>query len=208
MKTSETISAIATAFATAQAELKNAPFDRENPHYKSRYATLASVRDTVAPVLSKQGLAVIQTTDIVDGTWCVLTRLMHKSGEWIESVYPFNLDKPQAMGSALTYARRYALSSICGIASEEDDDGNEGNKGDAPKAMPSANGTQGASKSATRGEYDTFIKAIRNATGLAALDRWENENLGAIDKLSPDWVDELRVEFGDKKSELSKAGAM
>lgn len=208
MKTSDKIDLLSTDYALAQLELKNASFDKINPHFKSRYATLAQVRDTTAPVLAKHGLAVIQVTDMVDGALMLITRLVHKSGQWIEGVYPIAIGKPQEMGSALTYGRRYSLSGICGIASEEDDDGNEGGKSDAPKAMPSANGTQGASKAATRAEYDGFIKSIRNSTSVTALEKWKNENLGAIDLLPPDWIDELRVEFVDKKSELTKMGVL
>jgi hypothetical protein len=208
MKTSEIIDLLSADYALAQLELKNATFDKINPHFKSKYATLAQVRDTTAPVLAKHGLAIIQVTDMIDGALFLVTRLVHKSGQWIEGLYPIAIGKPQEMGSALTYGRRYSLAGVCGIASEEDDDGNEGSKGEAPKVMPSANGTYGASKAATRGDYNAFITAIRNSTGVAALEKWKNENLGAIDKLSPEWVDELRIEYVDRKSELEKAGHM
>jgi ERF superfamily len=208
MRTSETTNEIAKALSLAQGELKNAAFDSKNPHFGNRYASLSSVRDAVIPSLSKQGIALVQATDCVDGMWTVVTRLIHSSGQWIESVYPFNLDKPQAMGSALSYARRYSLSAITGIASEEDDDGNEGQKGESPKVMPSSNGTQGASKAAVRPDYDGFIKEIRNAASVSALEKWKTESLGAIDKLPPDWVDELRVEFMDRKAELNKEGKL
>lgn len=113
------------ALAKAQAELKNATLNKVNPHFKSRYADLAGIRDTVTPVLSKHGLSIVQFTTVNQYGFCLVTRLMHESGQYIEGRYPLPelLDKPQAMGSAVTYARRYTLSAMCGIAAEEDDDG-------------------------------------------------------------------------------------
>lgn len=208
MKTSEKIDLFSKAYVAAQADLKNATFDKINPHFKSKYATLAGMRDSLTPALAKHGLAVLQGTTEAGSGFIVTTRLIHESGQWIESAYPFAISKPQEMGSAYTYARRYSLAAICGIASEDDDDGNSAQGAETkPKEMPAANGTQGASKSALRPEYDAFVKDIRNATGIAKLETWKNENLGAIDKLPPDWIDELRVEFVDKKSELERKAA-
>lgn len=110
----------------AQAELKNASLNKTNPHFKSRYADLAEIRDTVMPTLTKHGLALIQYTQVGGAGFYLVTRLMHESGEMIESRFPLPEDvtKPQQMGSAITYARRYMMASICGITAEEDDDGN------------------------------------------------------------------------------------
>ncbi len=124
MRTSEQIDALSKALAAAQGEMKNAPLNRINPHFKSRYADLAAIRDAVVPPLSKHGLAVTQATSVGEGGTMVLTtRLAHESGQWIESVYPLTPGaNPQAMGSQLTYARRYSLSAIAGISADEDDD--------------------------------------------------------------------------------------
>ena len=126
MKTSEQINELAKALAIAQGEMKNAVFDKVNPHFKNKYATLAAIRDAITPTLTKNGISVIQPTVMGEGVLVVTTRLMHSSGQWIESEYPIinDTNKPQAMGSALTYARRYSLAAICGIASDEDDDAN------------------------------------------------------------------------------------
>ena len=115
-----------TALVAAQSEMKNASLNKTNPHFKSRYADLAEIRDTVMPVLSKNGLALIQYTNVNDVGFFLITRLMHISGEFIEGRYPLpeNMDKPQSLGSAITYARRYMMAAICGITAEEDDDGN------------------------------------------------------------------------------------
>lgn len=78
------------------------------------------------PTLSKHGIALVQYTQIGSAGFYLVTRLMHESGEIIESRYPLpeNTEKPQQMGSAITYARRYMMAAICGITAEEDDDGN------------------------------------------------------------------------------------
>jgi hypothetical protein len=119
--------------------MKNATLNKTNPHFKSRYADLAEIRDTVMPVLLKNGLALTQYTQFNDAGFFLVTRLMHVSGEYLESRYPLpeNTSKPQALGSAISYARRYMMASICGITAEEDDDGNAAqvtNGGGAGKA--------------------------------------------------------------------------
>lgn len=127
MRTSEQIGALTKALVAAQADMKNAPLNKVNPHFKSKYADFSAVRDATLPHLTKHKLAIWQGTEMDDGGRLSLhTRLAHESGEWIESSYPLPVDlsKPQAMGSALSYARRYSWASICGIAAEEDDDAN------------------------------------------------------------------------------------
>jgi len=125
MNTSENINELAQALAKAQGEITGALKDSANPFFKSKYADLASCWDACRAALSKNGLAVTQfpTTDPT-GTYLV-TSLLHSSGQWMRSsllVQPKD-DTPQAMGSALTYARRYALTAIVGVA-QVDDDGN------------------------------------------------------------------------------------
>jgi hypothetical protein len=127
MKTSEQVNELATALAAAQAEMRNATLNKVNPHFKSKYADLAGIRDTVTPALAKHGLSIVQGTDTIDNSIVVVTRLMHKSGQWIESRFPIAYDKPQTMGSAYTYARRYSLSAMCAISADEDDDANAAN---------------------------------------------------------------------------------
>lgn len=121
MTTSDSINELAAALAKAQAAMKNAPLNKENPHFHSRYADLAGIRDAVIPALSAQGLAVVQVLDVSR----VLTRLIHASGQWIESACPLPPSADmQKLGSAITYARRYSLSALCCIAADDDDDAN------------------------------------------------------------------------------------
>lgn len=210
MKTSDAIDQIATALAKAQGEMKNAPLNKVNPHFKSRYADLAVIRDTVVPALSKNNIAVTQGTDFDNGALMVVTRLVHASGQWMESRFPIAIDKPQAMGSAYTYAKRYSLSAICAISADDDDDANAANDGgkvpDAPKpvSMPSINGTPGASKAGSRATYDKMVQTIRDAPTVKALADWYQANVKEIDKLPSDWIDELRLEYTDRQNELKK----
>jgi ERF superfamily len=125
MNTSETIGAFADAFAKVQAELQNPPKNKINPHFKSKYVDLSDGLDVIRKTLGKHGIAFIQSTKAENGFIMLHTRLAHKSGEWIESTYPVGgMGKHQEMGSALTYARRYSLFSLVGVAGEDDDDGN------------------------------------------------------------------------------------
>jgi hypothetical protein len=126
---SEQIGELAAALAAAQGEMTAASKDATNPHFKSRYATLASVWDAIRGPLSQHGLSVSQVLESPENGVgvAVRTMLLHTSGQWIASRYVMPIgDKltPQAIGSAITYARRYALSAIVGIAPDDDDDGN------------------------------------------------------------------------------------
>jgi hypothetical protein len=125
MKTSEQISELAAALAAAQGMMENAVMNRVNPHFKSKYADLAAIFDAARKPLSANGLAIVQT--IGDGV--LHTRLLHTSGQWIASEHPLPMSgRPQEIGSALTYARRYSLSALIGIAADEDDDANVANR--------------------------------------------------------------------------------
>ncbi len=110
--------------AAAQSEMGNAAYNKTNPHFKSKYADFAAVREATLPVLNKYGFAMIQTPTVIEGRLYLCTELAHKGGESRSAIYPIAEGTPQQQGSALTYARRYSWSAITGIASEEDDDGN------------------------------------------------------------------------------------
>jgi hypothetical protein len=119
---SPTIGAIAAALAKAQAAFKPAIKDASNPFFKSKYCDLAGALDAVRDALSVNGLALVQSTDAGD-KMVLHTTLLHASGEWISSTYPITAVKtdPQGIGSAVTYARRYSLMALLGIAAEDDD---------------------------------------------------------------------------------------
>jgi len=123
MNRSEEIKQLAIALSKAQSIMKTAKKDSENPFFKSTYADLASVWEAIRTPFTENGFSISQFTETKDDRVCVTTLLLHTSGEWLSSelVLPTLKLDPQAFGSAITYARRYALAAICGVASDDDD---------------------------------------------------------------------------------------
>lgn len=124
MKTSDTIAALAAALAQAQSEIKNIEKGKVNPHFKSRYADIADGLEVIRPILSKNGIALVQATNFNGdtGIFMLNTRLIHSSGEWIEASYPLpSSGKAAEIGSAITYARRYAAFALVGVAGTDED---------------------------------------------------------------------------------------
>jgi hypothetical protein len=127
MNRSQEIGELAKALVKAQAEMKNPAFDTTNPHFKSRFASLAAVRNAVLPIFNKHGIFVTQDVTTVEGGVSCVTVLMHESGQFWE-FGPLNMpatkQDAQGYGSATTYAKRYALQSVSGVVGDDDDDGN------------------------------------------------------------------------------------
>jgi hypothetical protein len=135
---SENIGKLADALSKAQSSMTEAKEDSKNPFFKSNYADLTSVWRACKDSLSANGLAISQVTGFMEGQLFLVTTLLHSSGEWMKGYYPLYLSKqdPQAVGSAITYARRYALSAIVGVCKEgEDDDAEKAQDRKAPKEM-------------------------------------------------------------------------
>lgn len=125
MEKSEDIKDLLTALAKAQGLMKVAVKDKMNPHYKSKYASPESIQEATKESLASNGLSVIQLIEENNGTH-LRTILGHSSGQWIASSFKLTITRQdmQGAGSAITYARRYALSAILNVASDEDDDAN------------------------------------------------------------------------------------
>jgi hypothetical protein len=123
MTHSEQINEIAAALAKAQGQIEGAKKDSTNPHFKSSYADLSSVWDACRKALTTNGLSVVQGAESEDGRVGITTVLLHVSGQWMKSTLFMRpaKDDPQGVGSCLTYARRYALSAMVGVAPEDDD---------------------------------------------------------------------------------------
>lgn len=123
MQKSESIASLAKALAKAQGDVENASKASVNPHFKSKYADLAEILNTVRPVFSANGLSFIQMPSFAEGVVMVQTVLAHESGEWISEVAasPITKQDAQGVGSAITYLRRYSLAAFAGIAQEDDD---------------------------------------------------------------------------------------
>ncbi len=147
---SDKIDKLAQALTKAQAEMRNAVKDGENPHFGSSYATLGEILDTIREPLSKHGLAVVQLPSATADTVTVETRLLHDSGQWMRSALTFRLrpeysksgrelpPSPQQVGSAITYGRRYGLSAMVGVGAVEDDDGNLASREGTPPVTVAA----------------------------------------------------------------------
>lgn len=125
---SESITEIAAAMASAQAEMGIAHKSASNPFLKSTYADLSDVIAALRKPFADNGLSFVQLPSLDGEMVTVTTRLMHKSGEWLEGTCAIPLQKrdAQAVGSCITYARRYSLLAIAGMATgdaSEDDDG-------------------------------------------------------------------------------------
>jgi hypothetical protein len=152
---SESIAALAAALAKAQSQIQTAKRDSENPFYRSRYADLASVWEACRAALTAQQLAVVQTLECAESGTRLSTTLVHSSGEWIRGESPIHgmrqtkdhgwvgSDDPQALSSAVTYARRRDLAAMVGVAPDDDDDG------EAAMARPPAERQEQAQRAGT-----------------------------------------------------------
>lgn len=137
MTQSESIKSLADALCKAQAAMKGAAKDSDNPFFKSKYADLASVVEAIREPLAKNGLSYVQISHERENAAAFETRIFHSSGEWISCgvmSVPVNKADAQGFGSSCTYCRRYSLSAAFGVAPEDDD----GNAAAAAKPKPYA----------------------------------------------------------------------
>jgi len=195
MKTSESLKEIFTAISLAQGEFRPAKKDATNPFFKSKYADFEDVVNAVRPSLLKYGLSFIQMPTVDNAAFFLVTRICHKSGEWIEAAYPIKTAKEdaQALGSAVTYARRYALQSALGVVtSEHDDDGN------------SASG-KGDSVDYSVASKDVVIKLIKSFEALyVSKAQLENYVQQSSDAFTMDAVEALRQIWSEIKTGKAK----
>jgi hypothetical protein len=140
MTRSDAINELAAALAKAQGEILAAKKDSENPHFRSKYADLGSVWDAIRAALTKHGLSVVQSPRLLttsEKVWFleVETAMFHSSGQFLSDVLAVPLASPtaQGIGSAPTYARRYALAAFAGVAAAGDDD--DANAASEPPAV-------------------------------------------------------------------------
>jgi hypothetical protein len=231
MNSTEKIASIAEALAAAQAEIQNPHKNREvtvrpreGAPYSFSYATLDSILDGVRPILARHGLAIVQTMVLLgeNRTPAVRTTILHKTGESISTDIPMTIDRPgnQALGSALTYARRYGLIGLLAIAADEDDDGNsaDGNAVEASKArQPAARQSPGGPTSAPppRQPEPARQPAAAANPGAAATAKAEFQRLTAslAAKLGAEEADHqiaaIRKRNGDKwQTTLAEVGAL
>ena len=129
MEKSTSIKEIAKALITFQVKVDSIKKDAKNPFFKSSYASLSNIIDSIKEPLIESGLSF---TQFPSGEYGLITLLMHgDSGEYIQAEYNMKpiKDDPQGRGSVITYQRRYALSAVLGLNIDDDDDGNTGTHG-------------------------------------------------------------------------------
>lgn len=205
----ESIGKLATALAKAQSEIKGAKKDAENPFFKSKYADLASVWEACRDALSKNELAVAQVTDFgPNGEMVLNTVLMHSSGERMIGSMPIMVgDKAtaQQVGSAITYARRYGLAAMVGVA-PEDDDGNQASQTEAKtsfkKAAPKVD-VEGLKTKAT--ELVRKIELSETKDELSKILLQNMSLVAEVGSLLPDWSARLDARIKEQKEALGAA---
>ena len=205
MKMSPQVNELFTALSKAEGAMTAAGFDRVNPHFKNRYASLAATIEAIRKPLADNGLAIAQVMETSENGLCLVTMLTHSSGQWISGDYPLQIAaKPQELGSALTYARRYSLSAIVSIAGDDDDDAEGARKQDQiasslPLAPTLANKDAKELYAAMQAEIDAM-------TDYDTLIAWaKNEDNKARKKLLPlNWQAMISSRFLDHQIELRK----
>jgi hypothetical protein len=201
MKTSESIKEISEALFSASKEIKNAAMDSKNPHFKNDYASLESVLDAVKPAMQKFGLFAFQAPSACDGKKVLVTRISHKTGEYYEFETPLVTvkDDMQQLGSAITYARRYALSAAFNLT-QQDDDGQ--GAGQATESKPAAKKVQNLQKAPSLPEY-------KIANGKHKGKMLKDLELGVIQQMLDDADEYYRTKgdkpFGSVKDDLNNA---
>jgi hypothetical protein len=182
MLQSTEIAELYSALSAAQAELANPTKDktakvstRTGGTYSYSYADIADVLEGVRPILSKHGLSILQFTVINDGDLTLRTRLAHKSGQFIEADYPVCRigGDHQQMGAALTYARRYALCPMLGIAADGDTDANGAAEAPRRDQQQKAQGNSRPQERAAAPSTTTTTEATPSADdALAYMTEW------------------------------------
>lgn len=169
------------ALIAFQAEMKTIGKDKINPHFKSRYADIASITEEAMPLLTKHGLAFVCLPRSVDNGYEIVGTLLHESGERLEGALPLFGNDAQKIGSSITYARRYLLGSITGVVTgdEADDDGN----------MASTTNERARRETISRAaavpqrNTDEILAEIRATTTRAeALEVWAKHNMDGAPK--------------------------
>lgn len=170
IRTSEQTNEISAALAKAQGVINNPGKGAVNSHFNSSYADLSDGINAIREGLSANGLAYVQAPRVEGDVLMLDTRLTHSGGQWMECEYPVCKfpAQPQVMGSAMTYARRYSLFSLVGIAGD-DDDGNAANKAEIPAPKKKAERSEAAQL-----YYDSTAARLEGWTDVHSLKTWWN----------------------------------
>jgi hypothetical protein len=198
MKMSDSIAQLAEALSKAQGQIDAASKGAVNPHFKSRYADLNALREVIREPLALNDLSIVQLPRFGEKEVEVETMLMHKSGEFIAETLrmPVGQMTAQAVGSALTYCRRYSLSAILNLAAD-DDDGNA-----ATQQAPQATRHEPVQTTVKRGK-EALQAAEKGSDALRAF--WKSLNAEERETLMPS-LDKLKA-IADKVDEKEEANA-
>lgn len=212
LETSESIAKLAASLAKAQGSMRAALKDSVNPHFRSRYADLAGVWDACREPLASNGLAVVQTPgEISERSITLTTLLCHESGEWMRSAFTIPVSKAdaQGVGSAVTYARRYALAAMVGIVQDDDDGNAASGPSPAKKAAPAP--APAMRQTAPQEQLFSLVKALEGIQGCQSIDELKGiyaDAYAAADALGDDKAIEAIVRAKDqRKGELMPAAA-
>lgn len=189
------------AFVAAQAEMDGAKKVASNPAFKSKYADLAAVCDAVMEALTKHKIGVVQSPTFDESGVHVQTMLIHESGQYMYSTLSMRPEKttPQGLGSCITYARRYALSAICGVAPEDDD-------GNAASGMSGAKAPPNSAQAKREGTWEIVEQKLRDAKTEAELDE-RAEWFLANGKIPHGWKQQFDDEWENCRNALIEAQA-
>jgi hypothetical protein len=171
---SASIGKVALALAKAQGAMKSASKDATvtTPQYTRRYADLASCWEVARAPLAANELAFVQMTEPDQGGLSLISMLVHSSGEFLRSrlFMPLVQATPQAVGSAITYGRRYGMCALLGIAAEEDDDGNEAQKhAPGPQRPPVAKAPPTRTASQAARDMEALLQNAKSPPELDAV---------------------------------------
>lgn len=209
MNRSETIAKLAKSLVLFNSEVNKIAKDADNPFFKNNYATLDTIIDEIRPILSKHGLSIMQIPSGDGQNVTLKTLLLHETGEWLESdeltMKPLKND-PQAVGSCITYARRYSLAAFLSLNTGEDDDGNGATYGkDKPK--PKGNNGQASSKpqggpgngKASEKQMKMIKAKIKNVSKLAREKGYDTKDTDVEVTLKKDMQTQLNIDDFDSK---------
>jgi len=185
------IDKLAAALAKAQGTIVNASKDTENTYFKSKYAPLSAIWDACRKQLSENGLSVVQTIKQSNGIQSVtlITIMMHSSGQWVKGEMTAVTEKPgpQALGSLITYLRRYQLAAMVGVAPEGEDDDGQSAHGQTEKQKDDKKSQKSNThdlKKAAMEKTDQLITKRLGAYLFAEYDNDRNAVQGAVEDLS------------------------
>lgn len=214
MNHSESIDQLAAALVAIQAEVPTIPKDAHNPFFKSTYADLPAVMAAAVPIVTKHGVAVVQTMGYRDGYDTLTNLVVHVSGQWICDTMRLHLvkDDPQGHGSAVTYARRYAYMAALGLVADNDDDGNSASKAKAreqvsPRATRGDEGRDSAARPAGPGGGRSAPRQAPPAASESPIERFNRlaAKAGADAKFIDEILGKETIETGDEYNRVADA---